>query len=279
MQARLSPTPDMTAEAAFVIFALEAADDFVTHLEATMQEDDPRGPHQARVALRRLRTMLTAFLPMLDPGFLKDMRHETRDLFQKLGRIRDADVLLAAAGSDTERSRLLVAAEEARKAARKRLRRDKAADLAARLEARLHRKGWKARDKRAKVWRKSPVVLLAGHALDAAWKDIHPAVALDRLEDNRLHDLRKDVKAIRYMTESFGPLIGHGDWAASLEALKDLQDSMGRLTDLALARKAGHAKQGDEEVRQKLLLISAAGLARVTAIGPWWRIGAIDAPA
>ena len=71
MLARSPRDPDMTAEAAFIVIALDAADDFVLHLEATLKHDDPHGPHQARVALRRLRTMIKAHEPILDADFIE----------------------------------------------------------------------------------------------------------------------------------------------------------------------------------------------------------------
>lgn len=265
MQAGTSLTPEMTAEEAFTANALGAAADFVAHLQATMQEDDPHGPHQARVALRRLRTMLDAYEPILDPDFVDDLRGESRRIFRHLGQIRDADILLAAAGSEQERGKRLKAATETRETSRKRLRRGDAAGFADRLEARLRKKGWKAGGKRAREWRKSPVAVLAGSALDEAWEDIQPQMPLDGMSGRTLHNLRKYVKSMRYMTEFFGPVIGHGDWRASLESLKGLQDKMGQITDMALA-----GTSRDDPARAPLVAEASALLRLVIALGPWW---------
>ncbi len=267
MTDRTPLTPDMTAEEAFVVIALDAADDFVTHLDATMTDDDPHGPHQARVALRRLRTMLRAYEPILDGDFIKDMKAESRRIFRELGQIRDADILLAAARTEEERSRRQTVAQEVRETARKRLDRRDAGAFATRLEDRLDRKGWKAEGKRAKGWRKSPIGVLAGNALDHAWTDILPGKPLDQMKDTALHTLRKNVKAIRYMTEFFGPVIDHGDWRASLDALKALQDKLGQLTDMALAG----THHDDESGRATLLQEASELLQRVISLGTWWR--------
>ncbi len=266
MQARTPLHSGMTAEEAFIVVALDAADDFVTHLEATMKDDDPHGPHQARVALRRLRTMLKAYEPILDRDFVDDLKDESRRLFLQLGHIRDADIRLAAAETDAERSDRQKAAMEVRDSSRKKLSRDDADEFADRLEARLEKKGWKADSKKARTWRKSPIAVLASNALDRAWDDIQPEEPLEDMSDRTLHNLRKDVKAMRYMAEFFGPVMDRGDWRASLDGLKALQDKLGELTDMALSGKQDNSSRPD-------LVRDAAGLvSRIISLGTWWRI-------
>lgn len=266
MQAGISLDRDSAAQAALVVHLLDAAGDFVAALETTMQSDDPHGPHQARVALRRLRSLLAAYGPILDAGFVRGLEEEARQLFRHLGRIRDADVILAATDAEPERNRRLAAARKARRTVRKHLARGKAGGFAGRLEKRLAKKGWKAPGKSARRLRKAPLAVLAAHALDRAAREIQPDMALDRMDNRQLHDLRKEVKVNRYLTETFGPVLQREGWDASLEALKELQDRMGQLSDMALAQR-----QDDTTVRAALIAASQQLLDRVNAAGPWWR--------
>jgi len=57
--------------------------------------DDPEAVHSARVATRRLRSDLRTFRPILDAPWSEALRAELRWLGELLGRVRDADVLLA----------------------------------------------------------------------------------------------------------------------------------------------------------------------------------------
>jgi CHAD domain-containing protein len=56
--------------------------------------EDPEGVHQARVATRRLRSSLRTFRRVLDPDWTSRLRERARWLADRLGAVRDADVLL-----------------------------------------------------------------------------------------------------------------------------------------------------------------------------------------
>jgi CHAD domain-containing protein len=60
-----------------------------------LHADDPppHSVHQARVATRRLRADLTTFGPLLDPVWLRHTTAELKWLGNRLGQVRDADVL------------------------------------------------------------------------------------------------------------------------------------------------------------------------------------------
>jgi inorganic triphosphatase YgiF len=57
-----------------------------------MATDDPEGAHQLRVGLRRLRTALRAFSPLLDDAE-KNLVAQAQSLARAVGELRDADVL------------------------------------------------------------------------------------------------------------------------------------------------------------------------------------------
>ena len=63
--------------------------------EVVLWSDDPEGPHQMRVGLRRLRSTLKAFRPYIDHETLRDVDQHARNLGRVLSELRDADVLAA----------------------------------------------------------------------------------------------------------------------------------------------------------------------------------------
>ena len=82
----------------------------LVHDPGTRLGSDPEQLHQHRVAIRRLRALLRASRPMLDDGWVDEVRAELAWAGRALGEVRDLDVLLehlradAAALGDRERS-------------------------------------------------------------------------------------------------------------------------------------------------------------------------------
>ena len=56
--------------------------------------DDPEHLHRARVAIRRLRSDLRTFEPLLDSSWSRCLRSDLRRLARVMGEVRDADVLI-----------------------------------------------------------------------------------------------------------------------------------------------------------------------------------------
>jgi CHAD domain-containing protein len=65
----------------------------VSHDAITRVGEDPEGVHQARVAVRRLRSDLRTFRPLLDGDWAEALRVELRWLGRLLAPVRDAEVL------------------------------------------------------------------------------------------------------------------------------------------------------------------------------------------
>ena len=68
--------------------------ELVAHDPGTRLGDDPEELHQTRVATRRLRALLRAAAPLLDPAWTESLRTELAWLGDALGPVRDLDVLL-----------------------------------------------------------------------------------------------------------------------------------------------------------------------------------------
>lgn len=66
----------------------------VTNLPGARLGDGPDGVHQSRVSLRRLRSDLHTFGPLLEPSRIDRLAPELRWLGDRLGEVRDADVRL-----------------------------------------------------------------------------------------------------------------------------------------------------------------------------------------
>ncbi len=65
------------------------------HEAGTRLGDEPEDLHQARVAVRRLRSDLRTFSSLLEPEWWDSLRGELRWLGAELGNVRDADVLIS----------------------------------------------------------------------------------------------------------------------------------------------------------------------------------------
>jgi CHAD domain-containing protein len=68
--------------------------ELIAHDPGTRLGRDPEDLHQARVATRRLRAVLRAAAPLLDPAWTDSLRGELAWLGGALGPVRDLDVLL-----------------------------------------------------------------------------------------------------------------------------------------------------------------------------------------
>jgi CHAD domain-containing protein len=77
-----------------------SAASLVDHLAAVVLDEDVEGVHQARVAIRRLRSDLRTARALLDHGLVRALRRELDWLMGQLGEVRDLDVLLARLRSD-----------------------------------------------------------------------------------------------------------------------------------------------------------------------------------
>ncbi|MCE6969518.1 CHAD domain-containing protein [Cereibacter sphaeroides] len=263
-----------TAEAAFRRILSECLDAYDRNLERLMDSDDPEGPHKARVALRRLRSALVAFEALLDPDFTRKVGRRARHLFRILGELRDADVL---AGHQSKGPRAAAAARKAeriRTRVRARLRHGKAARFSARLVKALGGKGWRRGGRRARALAEGPAALIGGRALGDCWATcLSHGSDLGRMSDTERHEMRKDLKTLRYTVEFFGPLWPGTEQERFLSRMKDLQDELGHLNDLALLRRegadeGGRASEADEALR------NASALWQGLALGPvWWHEG------
>jgi CHAD domain-containing protein len=230
--ARSAPAGDHLAAALRAQYA-----EIVRHHPGTRLGDDPEELHQMRVATRRMRAILRAARPLLDPEWVASLRAEVGWLGGALGPVRDLDVLLEhlradahlLGGADEQAFLgLLSALESEREADRERLlaclddRRFVA--LVSRLESeaaapRLVAEGGSLRDLARREFRR---LRKAVRALGA-----DPA-------DDDLHAARILVKRARYAAELAERPVGDAA-APVIRDCKALQDVLGDHQDAAVA--------------------------------------------
>ena len=202
------------------------------------------GLHQLRVGLRRLEVALKSFGEAFEQPWLEELRGRAKVLSSQLGPARDLDVfveqLLAApakafAGDDSADLFLPLRdhAEEARDQAWKRAHGCIASsefavfldDVAGLANSRL------PLARQSKLKRLS-VAILERQAKRAKKR----GRAARSHEEGDLHRLRISLKKLRYTAEFFAPLYKKSDVKAYLAQVKYLQESLGRLNDIAHAR-------------------------------------------
>jgi CHAD domain-containing protein len=214
----------------------------LVHDPGTRLGSDPEQLHQHRVAIRRMRALLRAAKPLLDPSWVKALRAELAWAGGSLGEVRDLDVLLehlradAAALSDDDRAAfetLTPAIAERHEAARTAMLADLGSPRYMRLLDRLEG------ELAAPPARATKVTLrrIAADQYDRLRREV-VALGSDPA-DEALHEVRKTVKQARYAAELAERSRG-GTASRYVSSAKRLQDVLGEHQDAAVAEQAMH---------------------------------------
>jgi triphosphatase len=210
--------------------------------------DEIEGPHQLRVGLRRLRTAFAAFSESLGAEVLAELSERARGLGQAVGRLRDLDVLIDevvaanAAGIDVPARHALISALDRR---RRQVREEVRAELAAPgsvaflfdLSRLIETRGWLSPTDYSQTARlAAPIADVAPALLDKRYgKAARRGRRIRELDAEGLHELRKELKKLRYTADALAPIYPGRKVAAYIKALKRLQDQFGSLNDAAMA--------------------------------------------
>ena len=204
--------------------------------------EDPEAVHQARVGVRRLRSTLRTFKPLLDQDWVGRLRDELKWLANLLGDVRDAEALHA------RLSRRVAGLPEGDAAAGGRLLHDLVGQRDAARERLLY--GMEQRrytalldDLVAAVHAPAVLPEAAGLAAEAspplvakAWRRLRKAVkrAGETPSDEALHQIRIRAKRARYAAEAVKPVVGRPARAFA-KAASNLQDELGEQHDAVVA--------------------------------------------
>lgn len=272
-------------EQAFTAIAASCLRQYRLNEAMLLQRVRPEAVHQARVALRRLRTAMTLFQPLVGGADCAALNRRLGRLAARLGEVRDLDVLVARSAAGDLRDRLA----EARHAAAARLERALTARSPRRLMLDLAEwialGKWRSDPARTEV-RSTPLIDFAGPALDRLRRRVRRhGRHLGKLAPEQRHQLRKDGKKLRYAVDTLGGLYLRGKAGKRrgrfARAVTALQDALGGLNDQAAAATrlaAMGLDQGPEAAR--LLsgwptgrLLDQAAEARHDLLGtePFWR--------
>lgn len=279
---RLGP-PDLlgaeTVESAFLTALAHLQNVLLAELPGCRLEAGPRGVHQSRVAIRRMRSLLRLFRPAVDGPGWREWDAQLRDLAQALGAARDWDVFLggigpgtlAALDGDARIKRLLVAATRERDAAY--------AALQGFLDSESFRRtlwlGLKLGLIRPSISIQQPLAPFAAEVLRKRWKRLKTAgAAMEELDTTALHEMRLDAKRLRYAAEPFAGLWPGRASKRFARRLADLQEALGLANDATVARHLAMRLAGRGAGGFAIGTVTgfAAGRAegsRIAAIGAW----------
>ncbi len=211
---------------------------------------DPEGVHQMRVALRRLRTICALFRRDIPSPAFQTVNSEARWLMQQLGPAREWDVFaettitrLVAAAPDVDFGGLREAVERQRKSSYAALQTVLADPRCSRfllsLGQLVESRGWRNEiDSEALAALSLPMPTLANKILARLHrKALRRGAHFRQLNVDAQHDLRIDLKKLRYAAEFFLPLYATQARARRYaRRLARLQTSLGRVRDIASTR-------------------------------------------
>lgn len=264
-------TAKMTADDAFRQIVQSCLRQFRLNEDLLFPARSPVALHQARVALRRMRSAFSIFRPVLGVDGARDLRDRLRDLAADFGHARDLDVLLARSKPGSLQDRLRVEREAEYDRVERNVSSRTTHVLMLDLVEWLSEGAWLTDPDTLDV-RNLPTREFAADALNRFSRKVRKdGRDLQHLEDDARHQLRKDAKKLRYAAEFFGPLFDgkreRPSQKSFLSALAEIQDHLGALNDLATAPRVleRHALADDRDAstllahgRKKELLAAAA---------------------
>ena len=232
---------EMSPVEAFRAIALGCLEQFQRNEDGLVSgSDDPEYVHQARVALRRLRSAIKLFAPVLPPDFVEAYNLAWQTLGSALGEARNWDVfvsetlppILADFPADRNARRLL--AEGMRRAKRARAASAHLVGLPdySRLIVEFTAAVYALQDQQALNLTKFARKRLRS-------RDRQARVLAERVAEltpEERHRMRICFKKLRYAIEFFAPLLPPKRLRPNLLALTQLQDELGLINDQVTAR-------------------------------------------
>ena len=271
-----TPGGTSTPGAAFQGIALSCLHRFEINRDLLARTGEAEALHQARVALRQLRSAFSIFRDIVADDRFEDLRGELRWLAATTNEARDLDALIA------RMDEVPAALVQARKSARTRTSKVLASARSERLLRELL--DWVANG----VWLevRNPHDQTAAEFASASLDRLRDKLGkkgrhLRSLDDEGLHEVRIAAKKLRYAAWFFSGLF-HGDKAERrakrfIEAMRALQDRLGEVQDIAVAPVTLKRLQIPRSSwprlpdRKTLVKRAAADLERALDREPYWR--------
>jgi inorganic triphosphatase YgiF len=243
--------PDMDPAAAFDAIVSSCLVQLQANEHGVLVSDDVEYVHQARVALRRLRSAFSLFRPAVPRASVEPLLGALRSLGMALGAARDWDVFVtetlppldAALGHAPGLPGLLVQAQAHRAAARTAARQAVAAPtftaLLLDLGEALVKRPWRGSlDERALALQALPLKEFAARLLSRQARRVRRAGrGIGRLDAEGLHALRIEVKKLRYAAEFLQRLHTRREVRECIACTAELQDILGGLNDASVTAR------------------------------------------
>jgi inorganic triphosphatase YgiF len=238
----------MSTEEAFIAIVNNCLEQLRANEEAVLSTEDDEAIHQFRVALRRLRAIVSAYRELVDDGVHAMISIDLRWLQRQFGPARDLDVLIADTLQPIHNrlraqpafDQLIETAEtaraEARRAAHLAIEKPRYVAMLIQFYRQLHSGGWRRASARARLG--APVADFARPLLQSRHKRLLKLGARYRaLPEPELHRLRILAKKMRYAAEAFHSLYKPKATRRYIAALTAIQDSLGSLNDAFVSRQ------------------------------------------
>ena len=241
----------MTVERAARDIFRECFDQIATNMNVIAASDDPEGPHQLRIGLRRLRSAFNMFGQVMQSPEMERLGREARWIGGEVGFLRDLDVLvhdivLREADAHPEepslpllKTALARHSEETRSGLRACLVGRPAQTFVIDLAAFVETRGWLVPEDFGQSERlAAPITSVAADILSHRWAKLkRHARGIDGLDLARRHEFRKEVKKLRYAVEFLAPLFDARRIDPFRKRSRKLQNALGSLNDVAMTRE------------------------------------------
>jgi inorganic triphosphatase YgiF len=235
--ARAGPTKvnaGMTVAQGFQAILYSCLKHFRLNEPLVVRDRNPEALHQARVAMRRLRSAFSLFRPAIDDPRFQLLREELRWFTAQLGEARNLDVFIGNTEcNDVRQARPEADRQQAYDSVIEALASQRFRDLMLGLVTWTEVGEWRGKRKAAQA-----LVTFTSRRLDKLWSSVEATGAqLGTLEEEPRHQLRIEIKKLRYaldfMAEPYSSRAGKQ--RKFMRALAGLQEQLGFLNDLATA--------------------------------------------
>lgn len=264
----LELTTEMTTEQGFVAILHNCITQVQGNHDAVLDGSDPEGVHQMRVGLRRMRSALSLFRPVVPKAAVKELNDELRWLAGVLGHARDWDVfamtlddIIGQAGEDAAalkplRTQVTAIQRHAYVAAHETLSSVRYSRLLLTLGAWIAQRAWRAEIGPAgNKALERPLLEFADTVLST--QDEHTCKRgrnLGALSEEKRHLVRIESKKQAYAAQFFRSLYPRSKKPAEvyIKTLSALRDELGILNDTAVARELLAEAEAAEDARNFL---------------------------
>jgi triphosphatase len=229
---------------------------FLHNAHGLLHAHDPELVHQTRVALRRLRVFVRVFRSRIGRERAARLAEQLRWLFEPLGELRDLQIFehefaprasARSADSAALAARLGQRLESAQRVLASALASPRFRALCEELASVEQALAADEQDKRARRW-------LARRLDRRRHRALRSFEAVLRRDMHALHQLRKELKKLRYTAELARALRPSREQQARafLRSLRELQDALGAVVDASVARSLLAALRAPQALRARV---------------------------